>query len=29
MLEEIQREYLPLLAPWFLRRYARRLEHLA
>ena len=26
--ELFQREYLPLLAPWFLRRYSERLEHL-
>jgi SET domain-containing protein len=26
--EELQREYLPLLAPWFLRRYSQQLEHL-
>ena len=25
---EIQREYLPLLAPWFRERYGDRLEHL-
>jgi hypothetical protein len=24
----VQREYFPLLAPWFLKRYARELEHL-
>lgn len=26
--EEIQREYLPLLAPWFAERHAAQLEHL-
>ena len=26
--EEFQREYLSLLAPWFVKRYARRLKHL-
>ncbi len=26
--EELQHEYLPLLASWFLERYARELEHL-
>lgn len=25
---EIQREYTPLLAPWFLERYAEKLKHL-
>ena len=27
--EELQREYLPLLAPWFLKRYSRELKHLS
>jgi hypothetical protein len=27
--QELQREYFPLLAPWFLRRYASKLQHLA
>lgn len=26
---KFQREYLPLLAPWFVKRYSRELEHLA
>ncbi len=26
--EELQREYLPLLAPWFLGRYSQQLKHL-
>ncbi len=26
--EDLQREYFPLLAPWFLERYSRELEHL-
>jgi len=27
--EALQREYLPLLAPWFLRRHSRELERIA
>ena len=27
--DEFQREYFPLLAPWFLKRYSQELKHLA